>query len=736
MKQFIGNKNILITLVGLAVLIIAIQWRMAEPDILVSARNIVFDNYQRIKPRTAVPTPVRIVDIDDGSLEKLGQWPWPRSRMANLVERLTQLGAAAIAFDVVFAQADRTTGREISRQLDEIDWPDREPLKTILNRLPDNDQIFADAIAKSSVILGFFVLPSSTNPLHPNSMPLNKAKYAFLGQDPKPLLGKKVENSTASLQIFQQSAAGIALANASPGKTDDIVRKVPLFFQDGKTLLSSLSVETLRVAQGKSTFIIKTSSASGEVDSGASAITEAKVGQYSFPLTKNGEFNVYYANHHADDYIPALEVLSGNQEQLRQHVEGNIMLVGTSAAGLEDLRISALGETIPGVSIHAQIIDQILTQTFLSRPDWANGAEIMFVIIICLLILAILPFANALGSAIAVGLLAAIIVATSWFAFSQYGLLIDPIFPTITMVLLFITVTVIRFAVTEREKRFVRSAFQHYLAPDLLNQLEQKPESLKLGGEIRDMTLMFMDIRGFTPISEKLTPEELVVFLNRLLSPLSEIILKHEGAIDKYIGDCIMAFWNAPLDVKDHRRKAATAGLKMLECVDQLNASDIFQFKSANADLGNVEIGIGINSGEGCVGNLGSSQRFDYSVVGDTVNVAARIESSCKKFGWPLLLSDNTAQACKDLAMLKAGMVALKGKSEPVALYALMGDEAFSDTEYFKELSRLHDDLVKELEQIGWRNGGEKILEKINKCRKHANQNLDDFYRNIEADCC
>ena len=197
-----------------------------------------------------------------------------------------------------------------------------------------------------------------------------------------------------------------------------------------------------------------------------------------------------------------------------------------------------------------------------------------------------------------------------------------------------------------------------------------------------------------------------------------------------------MAFWNAPLDVKDHRRKAAKAALEMLKCVKELNDSDTFQFKSGNSGLGAIEIGIGLNSGEGCVGNLGSSQRFDYSVVGDTVNVAARIESSCKKFGWPLLLSLDTAQSCEDFAMLKAGMVSLKGKSEPIALFVLIGDEEFSDSQYFKTLSRLHADLVKDLEQIGWKNGGEKILSKITKCRKYANENLNEFYLNIEADCC
>jgi len=735
MKRIIGNKNLLITLIGLFILFLAVQWRLAEPDILNSTRNIVFDNYQRWKPRSAVPTPVKIVDIDDSSLKELGQWPWPRTRMANLVNRLKELGAATIAFDIVFSEPDRTAGSEIFRNLDEIDWPSRENFKNMLESLPDNDQIFANAITGSPVVLGFFALPPSTKESVPNSMPLNKAKYVFLGQDPKPLL-ENITNSSSSLIIFQKPAAGIALANASSGKTDDIIRKIPIFFQDGKTVFSSLSVEALRVAQGVSSFVIKTTSASGEVDSGVSAITGAKVGQFPFPLTKKGEFNVYYAHQQHERYIPALDLLKGSEEKLRPLIEGNIILVGTTAPGLEDLRISALGETIPGVSVHAQIIDQILTGTFLSRPDWASGAEILFAIVICLFILIILPFAGALVSAAIGGVLAATIIATSWYVFTNNGLLIDPVFPAITALVLFLVTTIVRFAVTEREKRFVRSAFQHYLAPDLLVQLEKRPESLKLGGEIRDMTLMFMDIRGFTPISEKLAPEELVVFLNKLLSPLSEIILKHEGAIDKYIGDCIMAFWNAPLDVKDHRRKSAKAALEMLACVNELNERDAFQFNSEGLELGNVKIGIGLNSGEGCVGNLGSSQRFDYSVVGDTVNVAARIESSCKKFGWPLLISQNTAQSCEGFAMLKAGMVSLKGKSEPLALFALMGDEEFSSSKYFLILKELHTSLVEDLEKIGWKNGGEKILAKINKCRNHADQNLNDFYLNIQADCC
>ena len=234
-------------------------------------------------------------------------------------------------------------------------------------------------------------------------------------------------------------------------------------------------------------------------------------------------------------------------------------------------------------------------------------------------------------------------------------------------------------------------------------------------------------------VKRTLTPQELVAFLNKLLSPLSEIIQKHEGAIDKYIGDSIMAFWNAPLDVEMHPRKGALAALEMLDRIHQLNDEDAFGFKARGFDLPDIEIGIGLNSGDGCVGNVGSSERFDYSVVGDTVNVAARIESAGKEIGWPLLVSEETAKNCPGFAMLKAGMVDLKGKSRPLALYALIGDGEFAKSDYFSQLAKLHDELIMALEEAGWEKGGKDTNAKINKCRDHARENLAKFYNQIEA---
>lgn len=735
MTRFFKNSNLLITALALAVLLSSIYWRLNYPIFFHTLQNITFDNYQRIKPRKPAATPVRIVDIDEASLEELGQWPWPRTRISKMIEQLSDMGAAAIAFDVVFSEPDRTTGSELIRQLDEIDWPEREKLRPILDSLPDNDRMLAFAMKRAPVVLGFFIRAPSTLTSSPNKMPQIMGKYAFGGDDPRPLL-IEVKNATSSLDILQQSARGIGLANTSPFKIDNIIRRVPLFIGDGKSIHSALSIEALRVAQSASTFIIKTTSASGEIDSGASAITQAKIGQFAFPLTKDGEFVVYFSPEDKNRYVSAHQVISGNPENMRQLFEGHIVFVGTSAAGLHDIRKSPLGDEIPGVSVHAQIVDQIMTGTFLSRPDWAQGAEVSIAALVSILIVVIVPIAGALVSAIIGGFIAAAIAGVSWYAFSSQGMLLDPAFPMMVALTIFLITTILQFAISEREKRFVRSAFQRYLAPDLLHKLEQSPDSLKLGGEIRNMTLMFMDIRGFTPISEKLSPQELVAFLNKLLSPLSDIIQENDGAIDKYIGDSIMAFWNAPLDVENHPQKAATAALKMLVCLQELNEQDAFEFKTERYDLGDIEIGIGLNSGEGCVGNMGSTSRFDYSVVGDTVNVAARIESSCKSVGWPILLSQSTADACAGYAMLKAGIVELKGKSEPALLFALVGDKDFALSPEFVSLKKVHDKLIARLQKCRWNNGGKPAIDLIEKCLVIAPGSYANLYAQMRRAYC
>ncbi|MEM7463775.1 MAG: adenylate/guanylate cyclase domain-containing protein [Pseudomonadota bacterium] len=718
--RFFNSKTLTVLLIALVALIAAWNWRLSDPPALKSVRDITFDTYQRIHPRKALGQPIRIIDIDEQSIAEFGQWPWPRTTIAQIVDRLRELGALTVAFDMVFSEPDRTGPGEFLRHMSQTDASIATGLQELLSGLPENDAILAKAMEDMPTVLGFFNSNQSAM-----GLPQIKAGFAMLGGDPKPVL-QPIESSVMSLPIFQDAALGngsITLAVSS----DDVVRRVPMFFTDGAEIYPALAPEALRVVQGVGSYVLRTTAASGEYQTQDLEMTHFKVGDFEVPVDGSGNMLIYFTKNDPSLYISPKDLLADDSEKLRPLLEGHIIFIGASASGLRDIRVTALGESVPGVFMHAQIVDQILSGEFLNRPDWAKGAEIAAMILTTVLIVTILPFTGALTAALFGLVFSAVVLGTSWFAFTQYGLLIDPLFPMLAGGAIFLLTVLLLFAFTEKEKRFVRGAFQRYLAPDLLAKLENNPDSLKLGGEIRELTLLFMDIRGFTPISEKLSPEELVTFLNRLLSPLSEVILQREGAIDKYIGDSIMAFWNAPMDVENHPEKAARAALIMLETVDRLNAEDAFGFKAENKGLGDVQIGIGLNTGEGCVGNMGSDARFDYSVIGDTVNVASRIESSCKAVGWPLLISQSTAEQCPGFAMLEAGSIALKGKSKPAALYALVGDEELGQTADWQELAGVHRKLLDACDT-----GNEAEARHLMKaCLALAPFNMDQFYQNL-----
>lgn len=724
----IPRKTLYVLLVAAATMAGAWTWRYGDPPLLTGLGDLTFDAYQRLKPRQPLGQPIRIVDIDESSIAEFGQWPWPRTRIAAMVDRLAELGAATIAFDIAFSEPDRTGPAaflEILKESDKsgIDPEQEKLLEDAISALPDNDAVLAASIARAPAVIGFFSEPRTDAVL-----PRIKAGYAFLGEDPKPVL-QPFTGSIMSLPVFQEAASGNGLMSLSEQR-DDLVREAPMFVTDGANIYPALSIEALRVAQGAKSYVLKTTSASGEISAGRTGMTSFKVGQLTAPVDRSGRFRIYFATN--DDralYLSARDLLQRPIGETRALVEGHIVFVGSSATGLRDLRITPLGESVPGVYMHAQIADQILSGDFLQRPDWAKGAEMAAMFVIGAMILLVLPFLGAVASA-AFGLaMMAAVAAGSWFAFSRWGLLIDPLFPAVSGAIIYLMTTILLFAFTEREKRFVRGAFQRYLAPDLLGKLERNPESLKLGGEIRDMTLMFMDIRGFTSISEGLDPQTLVTFLNKLLSPLTDAIQAHEGAIDKYIGDSIMAFWNAPLDVADHPRKAARAALDMMRALRELNARDEFGFHKPEIGLGDVQIGIGLNSGPGCVGNMGSSTRFDYSVIGDTVNVAARIESTTKPAGWPILLSETTAAACPDFAILRGGAMPLKGKSKPATLYALIGNETVAATPQWRELARLHQEFLEALDA----GQDHRIEPAMRACLQASDLDLAAFYAALAA---
>lgn len=730
MKLFIGKTRVAIVL-SLLLLAVTVFAHTMRSDLQNNLRNLIFDYYQSVKPRTGNESIVVIVDIDEQSLAKIGQWPWPRTQLATITNTLTKVGALAIGFDMVFSESDRTDPKALAN-IEEL--KSVSSLHEIISKLPSNDQIFGDAIANSPSVLGFI---GARGEAGINAR--NIAGISWLGEDISHKL-QSIEGTIASLQTLQEGASGSANFNITNLQVDDIIRTVPMFVRNNNNVFPSLSIETLRVALQNITgedhsFIIKTSLAGGEasnflnsttneIDNKRTAsIVEARVGGFTFPMTADGQLNVYYNNHNLDAYISAADILLKSDEEIAKLVEGKIVLVGSSAAGLRDIRQTTLGERIPGVEIHSQVIDQIMDGIFLNRPDWMNGLEIFLTIISGLILLVSMPFLGPILSALLGLTLSASAVITSWISFSSYGLLLDPIFPILASVIIYIAMTIFLFAFADREKRFVRDAFKHYLAPDLIDRLQKDPKSLKLGGELKELSLMFMDIRGFTTISEKLSATQLVDFLNILLSPLSEIIQNQEGTIDKYIGDSIMAFWNAPLEVKNHPTKACRAALEMVSKLETMNSINAFGLNEKH--LGSVTIGIGINTGEGCVGNLGSKTRFDYSVIGDMVNVASRIEGACKQIAYPILVSSSTATACPDFALLWAGNIALKGKSEKQDIYALVGDEKYAVSDEFKSIEIAHLKTIKQIKS----DNKKSIIQAKKDCMKHAPKRLHNFIK-------
>lgn len=713
----LGLKTVLLS-AGAVLLMVSLK--LADPAPVAGLRHLTFDTLQRLAPRPKADLPVRVVDIDDASLAELGQWPWPRTRVAALVERLAQMGAAAVAFDVVFAEPDRTSPARLADQLP-LAYPElRRQTEALLQRLPDHDQALAQAMRALPVVTGF-----ATTEQPNERRPASKAGYAFAGTNPVEIL-RRFQGSVTSLPLFEEAAQGVGSLSLGQDSASGVVRQVPLLFSDGRRLHPGLALEALRVAQGASTITVRSTGASGEPGAASLALVELRVGQFRVPMTAEGELVLRFGHNRPARLVSARDVLDPDRSPVVEpRIAGHIVFIGTSAAGLHDRRVTPLGETVAGVTIHAQAVEQILTQDFLERPDWAHGLETVLTALAGMLVAVLLLHVRARYSALVMVGAIATLLAGAWFAFREGGLLLDPVYPSASALLVYLAVTALLYLTTDREKRFVRRAFSHYLAPELLQTLEASPDQLRLGGEIRPMTVLFMDVRDFTPISERLSPEALIRFLNTLFSPLTEVIQAHKGVVDKYIGDSIMAFWNAPVTVPDHAALACTAALNMQAIVEELNATDAFGLRSNGKPELIVQIGIGLNSGEACVGNMGSAHRFNYSVVGDTVNVAARIESSCKGAGVPILISEQTAHAAPGFAVLEAGLVPLKGKSQPMRLFALVGDPAHAQTSGFQELAQAHASLIA---AIAARDAKE-ALQALVSCQLLAGPSLSAFYK-------
>ncbi len=399
----------------------------------------------------------------------------------------------------------------------------------------------------------------------------------------------------------------------------------------------------------------------------------------------------------------AADILSGSVDPAR--VAGKLVLVGTSAVGLLDVKTTPIDPVLPGVEVHAQILESVLSRSVLSSPNYAIGAELGLAILMGIIIIALAPV---LGSA-ALLLLGAVVISLavgmSWYFYTQQQLLIDFTYPLLSSILIYLTLVFSNYFSEQAQKRQIRAAFGQYLSPALVEQLAESPEKLVLGGEQRNITIMFSDVRGFTTISElyKDDPHGLTTLMNRLLTPLTNAIINRKGTIDKYMGDAIMAFWNAPLDDPQHQTNACEAALDMLQCIDKLNDEREQEAKASGTPFIPLKVGVGINTGTCVVGNMGSDLRFDYSALGDSVNLASRLEGQSKSYGLPIIVGSRTAAAAQDkFATIEIDYLAVKGKKEPETVYAILGRDDVAKSDNFQRLREINGSMLKRYRAREW----------------------------------
>ncbi|TNE33676.1 MAG: adenylate/guanylate cyclase domain-containing protein [Alphaproteobacteria bacterium] len=651
---------------ALVILLAALALQVYDPPFLANFRDRVFDLYQQSKPRIAPPErPVAVIDIDEKSLLALGQWPWPRSYLARLVENATRSGAVVIGFDMLFAESDRLSPDHMARNIEGLSGNAQSEIA----KLPSFDDMFARAISQSRVVLGISVSPDWRGA---NNYGLDRIpSFAVLGDNPKPHL-THYPALIGNIAKLDAAAAGRGMVSLDQD-FDGIIRRIPLASRVHDKVIPSLALDMLRVATGRNVII----------QANDHGITGFKVAGTLVPTDTRGRIWVKYAEYDPSLYVSAVDVINGTVDPKK--LAGRLILVGTSATGLKDLRASPLTSNLPGVEMHLQLLENILTQSYLFRPDFIALFEWAGTLATGLALILLVPLVGARATLGLLLFIASVAISSSIYLFISRSVLIDVSYTVTVSTLIYITLVYSNYLGTEQERTRIRTAFAHYLAPELVKRLSASPDSLVLGGEEKEMTFMFCDVREFTVISEgyKHDPQGLTHLINRFLTPMTGEILGHKGTIDKYMGDAIMAFWNAPLDNPDHPKDAVDAALEMIKKLAALNQELEAEARRDGRPFKQLRIGLGLNTGVCIVGNLGSLQRFDYSVLGDPVNLASRLEGQTKEYGFSIILGESTASAVMDYALIELDLIAVKGKQEAVKIYGLLGDPAHRDNPDF-----------------------------------------------------
>jgi len=628
------------------------------------------------------PSPeVVMAVIDEKSLDTLGKWPWPRAKIAKLIDLLSQDGAKVIGFDIFFSEPDENSMLRLITELDQKvkDFQiNNLQLKRFIeeNKLKaDNDLALANTLksTKVKVVLGhFFHMNKETlgyeidqeeieNRLHR----ISNSRYSLIHEDQGAEIGSFLTEFTAyapegNLEILSQATESSGYINAEPDP-DGVLRRMPLMTKYGEDIYAPLSVQCAWQYLDKPQLIVKVA---------VYGIEGIQLGERFIPIDEYGKLLVNFRG--PQKTFPHYSISDIFGKKLPKGTfENKIVLVGATAVGLGDLRNTPFSSAMeyPGMEVHATVIDNILRKDFLNKPRGAMVFDLLAIIILSSLTGILLPRLSAIKKILFASGLFIIHILICYLFFIFFGLWVNIVYALLAIVLMYTSLTLFYYITEERERKKIKGAFNYYVSSAVVNEMLKDPERLRLGGDKKDISVLFSDIRGFTTISEGLTPEELVHFMNEYLTVMTDIVFKYDGTLDKYMGDAIMALYGAPLDQPDHPSRACSSALEMMEGLKRLNNKWIEEGKNP------LDIGIGINTGMMMVGNMGSDQRFDYTVIGDNVNLGSRLEGANKEYKTNILISESTYERVKDeFYCMELDSVRVKGKTLPVRIFQLLGE--------------------------------------------------------------
>ncbi len=624
-----------------------------------------------------------IVDIDENSLAEVGRWPWGRDKLATIVDNLfDRYRVSVVGFDIVFAERDESSGLEKFEQLATGKLKENQDYQKALQEIRPSllhDEIFADSLVGRNVVLGYYFKAglqedeSGVTGLLPPALTRMDAQW----NERLPI--NKAAGYGGNLEILQVSARSGGYFDNPFVDADGVFRRVPLVQAYEGYLFASLALATAQAFLDAASIQLTIETEGSKGGKEYYALETINVKNYSIPVDANGAvFVPYRGTQGSFPYIPAHEVLSGKTEP--SLLRDKIVLVGTSAPGLLDLRSTPVQNIYPGVEVHANIISGILDNRIKHKPAWTIGYEFVVLVVIAVCMALLLPLVSPLLAAASTLGITALVLAGTFVAWES-NLILPLASPLMLIVLMFMLHMTYGFFIESRGKRQLANLFGHYIPPELVDEMSKSPEEFSLDGENREMTVLFSDVRGFTTISEGMDPKQLTQLMNALLTPMTRVIHKNRGTIDKYMGDAIMSFWGAPLADSEHARHALYAAMEMM---DELK---IMQQDFRERGWPEVSIGIGLNTGDMNVGNMGSEFRMAYTVLGDAVNLGSRLEGLTKNYGVNIIVSESTKAAIPEFVFRELDLVRVKGKNEPVAIFEPIGHRNDLDKSVTSELS-------------------------------------------------